>query len=92
MLDKLTDNMKFFIMLMVYVVYLTWWAATMNTTVEQQMVISNKTVELLDAHIQECKQKEIRGIRLEEDIKHLQGDVEHLLKMENKNGLKKGRD
>ena len=76
---------------MVYVVYLTWWAATMNTTVEQQMTISNKTVELLDAHIQECKQKDIQNALVQEQLKHLRYDVNTLLDDE-EHGSKKGRD
>lgn len=94
MLDKITDNMKFFAMLVVYVVYLTWWAATMNTTVEQQIIISNKTVQLLDAHIDECRKKEINTTIFTEKLIHLQSDVEHLRKMYEAEhyGSKEGRD
>lgn len=90
MLDKLTDNMKFFLLLIVYVVYLTWWAATMNTTVEQQIIISNKTVELLDAHIEECKQKDIEKARTDYVLKSIRHEIEEL--REDLNGPKKRRD
>lgn len=79
MLDKLTDNMKYFIMLMVYVVYLTWWAATLNTSVEQQVMISQKTVILLDAHIAECNRKKVTDAIIYQDLKHLKKDVDGLL-------------
>jgi predicted transposase YbfD/YdcC len=74
--------MKFFLMLLVYVVYLTWWASSLTTTVEAQTLISQKTVLLLDAHIKECKDKDIRQVRLEEDVKHLNEDVLGLLQRE----------
>lgn len=74
MLNNLTDNIKFFIMLMVYVIYLTWWAASMSTTVDQQMIISQKTVKLLDSHIIECNKRKVDDAILRKDIKHLQED------------------
>lgn len=78
MLDKLTDNIKFFIMLLVYVVYLTWWASDINRVVKFQIEIQQKTVTLLDSHIKECKEKDIRNIVIAEDLKHLKLDVQEL--------------
>lgn len=90
MLDKLTDNMKTFLMFAIYIVYLTWWAATLNTTVDQQILISNKTVQLLDAHIQECKTKEIEKVRKEYMLRIMQEDIAEI--KEDIDGFKKGRD
>lgn len=78
MLDKVTDNMKFFMMLLVYVVYLTWWASDISTSLRYQIEVQQKTVILLDAHIEECKEKDLRFVRVEEDIKHLKHDVDIL--------------
>lgn len=70
--------MKFFMMLLVYVVYLTWWASGLSTTVEHQLEVQEKTVILLDTHIKECKEKDLRFVKVEEDIKHLKIDVNKL--------------
>ena len=82
--------MKTFLMFAIYIVYLTWWAATLNTTVEQQIVISNKTVQLLDAHIDECKRKEIEKARedyilsgIQDDIEEIKDDIDELKERRN---------
>lgn len=94
MLDKLlTDGTKFFIMLIIYVVYLTWWASGLNTTVEQQLIISNKTIELLDAHLKDCKNdainEAIHDAKIDSEIDHLRIDLDELRK-KIKDGSEKG--
>jgi len=96
MFDKLTDNMKFFLMLIVYVIYLTWWAATINATVvqqgitvEQQSIINAKTIVLLDAHIEECRQKELEKAHKDYILNNLQDDIDEI--KDDIDGLKKGK-
>lgn len=79
--------MKTFLMFAIYIVYLTWWAATLNSTVDQQIIITNKTVQLLDAHIQECKTKEIEKAGAEYVIQGMQDNIEGM--QEDIDGLKK---
>lgn len=79
MLDKLTDNIKFFIMLLVYVIYLTWWASGLNTTVENQLIVQQKTVVLLDKHIEDCSKKEMQNAVISEKVRHLRHDVDILI-------------
>ena len=48
MLDKMTENMKFFLMLLVYTVTLTWWASDINSNVTYNTQQSNKIAQILD--------------------------------------------
>lgn len=97
MFKDITENMKFFILLIVYTVMLTWWASALNTTVEHHSIITNKTVELLDAHIDECRKKEVKQAQGAFILKQIQYDVSEIQEaihelQEDINGFKKGRD
>lgn len=82
MLDKLTDNMKFFLMLLIYVGYISWWAAGITTTQTQITATQTKIVLLLDSHIDECSERNNRIIIVEEKVIHLRHDVDDLLDIE----------
>ena len=90
MFDKISENMKFFILLIVYTVTLTWWASALNTTVDQHSIITQKTVELLDAHISECRKKELDKARADYVLRAMQKDISHI--KEDIDGFKKGRN
>ena len=84
------ENIKFIVFLIVYSVGVAYWAATMKTTVDQQTVIMAKTVELLDVHIAESKDKEIENARHDYTIMGMQDDIEEM--QEDIDGLKERRD
>lgn len=82
MLDKLTDNMKFFLMLLIYVGYISWWASGITTTQAQITTTQTKIVQLLDSHIDECSKRNAEFVVIKEKVIHLRHDVDDLLDIE----------
>ena len=94
MFDKISDSLKFFVFLTIYTIGIAYWAgeltANLNaqtTNLTQQSIVNSKTVELLNVHIKECGAKNIAHVRLEEDVKHLQHDVEYLLRIDRERNI-----
>ena len=78
MLDKMTENMKFFLMLLVYTVTLTWWASDINSNVTYNTQQSNKIAQILDIHLEECNKKDTEIIKLTYEIKSLRHEIQEL--------------
>ena len=63
MLEKLTDNVKLFIVILLYVVYITWWASGMNSTqqqvlkIQENVVVTQRDVVISQGKVSEVQQK-----------------------------------
>ena len=78
MFDKLTENMKFMLMLVVYTGTLAYWAATVEVHVEHNTQAIQETLQQIKDHNDRCERIENLENKMSYELRLLNNKVERI--------------